>query len=408
MEKYDIIIVGGGAAGLMAAANAAKRNKSVLLIEQKDSVGKKILITGKGRCNITNGCDIEDIFNNIPRNKNFMYSSIYSFSNSDIIEYFETLGVKTKEERGKRIFPQSDTAMVVKNALLHDCKSSGVKIVLDVKVEKILIKNKKVIGIKTKQDEILCSSVIMACGGSSYPTTGSDGNGFEIAKKAGHSIVPLKAGLTGLNTKESWTKNVMGITLKNVALKGFYKNKLIYEDVGEMLFTHFGISGPLVLTASRHFLDYDFKDTKVKIDLKPGLSDEKLYNRIGRDFAENGKKQLINSLNKLLPSSLIPQIVEISNIKQEKPVNQISKEEKMNLVHTLKNLKLTIASSRGLREAIVTCGGVNVKEIDPSTMESKIVKGLYFAGEMIDVDGYTGGYNLTIAFSTGHLAGENA
>ncbi|MBN2853501.1 MAG: aminoacetone oxidase family FAD-binding enzyme [Clostridia bacterium] len=409
MSKYDVIVIGGGAAGMMAASRASKRNKKVLLVDQKDKLGSKILITGKGRCNITNGCDIEDIIKNTVRNSAFLYSSIYTFSNMDIIKYFNDNGLETKEERGKRIFPASDKASHVRNAMLNDIRKSGVDIRYNTRVSALLIENGVISGIKTDEGDIFESaSVIVACGGKSYPMTGSDGSGFLLAKNAGHHVTALQAGLTGLNCKEHWTQDAMGITLKNVTLTAVYDNRKLYSDIGEMIFTHFGVSGPLVLTASRYFLDTGFDKASVIIDLKPGLSDEKLYDRIGRDLLENSKKKFENSLHKLLPSNLIDPVISLSGIDREKQCSQITKEERNRLVYTLKNLTLKVQSGRGFDEAIVTVGGVDTKEINPSTMESKLVKGLFFAGEIIDIDALTGGFNLTIAFSTGYLAGDNA
>jgi len=409
MNKYDVIIVGGGAAGMMAALSALDNKKKVLIIESKSQLGSKILITGKGRCNITNNCDIEDVIKNTMRNGNFMYSSIYSFSNYDIIDFFNRLGVKTKEERGKRIFPVSDNAKDVRDAFLNKFAKSDITILYDSKVDRLLIEGNNIRGVALKNKErYYANSVILACGGKSYPITGSDGSGYGLAKSVGHNIIPPKGALTGLNCKEKWTKDAMGVTLKNVKLTAIYKNKQLFSNIGEMLFTHFGISGPLVLTASRYFLETGYDGAKIIIDLKPGLSKEKLYNRICRDFDENPKKLFENSLRKLLPSNLVVPIVKLSGIASDKQSNQITKEERNKLVDVLKGVKLHVLSGRGFTEAIVTAGGIDTKEINPSTMESKIINGLFFAGEIIDIDAFTGGFNLTLAFSTGHLAGDNA
>jgi len=409
MNNYDVIIVGGGAAGMMAASRALNNNKKVLIVESKSQLGSKILITGKGRCNITNSCDIENIISNTIRNGNFMYSAIYSFSNSDIVNFFNKLEVKTKEERGKRIFPVSDSAKDVRDAFLKDFTKKNIKIQYDSKVNRLIIENNIIKGVMLRNRErYYAKSVILACGGKSYPITGSDGSGYDLAKSVGHNIITPKAALTGLNCKEKWTKDAMGVTLKNVKLTATYKNKQLFSSIGEMLFTHFGISGPLVLTASRYFLDTGYNGAKIVIDLKPGLSKEKLYNRICRDFDENPKKLFDNSLRKLLPSNLVSPIVRLSGIDNNKQSNQITKEERNKLVDVLKGVKLHVSSGRGFTEAIVTAGGVDTKEINPSTMESKIISGLFFAGEMIDIDAFTGGFNLTLAFSTGYLAGDNA
>lgn len=394
---------------MMAASRALNNNKKVLIVESKSQLGSKILITGKGRCNITNSCEIEDIISNTIRNGNFMYSAIYSFSNSAIVNFFNKLGVKTKEERGKRIFPVSDSAKDVRDAFLKDFTKKNIKIQYDSKVNRLIVENNIIKGVMLKNRErYYAKSVILACGGKSYPITGSDGSGYDLAKSVGHNIITPKAALTGLNCKEKWTKDAMGVTLKNVRLTAIYKNKQLFSNIGEMIFTHFGISGPLVLTASRYFLDTGYNGAKIIIDLKPGLSKEKLYNRICRDFDENPKKLFDNSLRKLLPSNLVSPIVRLSGIDSNKQSNQITKEERNKLVDVLKGVKLHVSSGRGFTEAIVTAGGIDTKEINPSTMESKIISGLFFAGEMIDIDAFTGGFNLTLAFSTGYLAGDNA
>ncbi len=409
MNKYDIIIVGGGAAGMMAASRASKRHKRVLLIERNKRLGTKILITGKGRCNITNDCDIEELLNQTCRNKHFMYSAYYTFSNTAIMEYFENQGLVLKTERGKRVFPQSDRASDVRDILRADIERSGVTILYNAMVKNLLVDEEQVEGVITESGQkLLASSVILACGGQSYKLTGSDGNGYMLAKQVGHKIVEPKASLTGVYTKESWTEKAMGVTMKNVKVIATYKNKKLYEEIGEMLFTHFGLSGPLILTASRYFLDTGYEHAKIILDVKPGLSEEKLYKRICRDFDESPKKQYDNALRKLVPANMVIPMIMLTGINGEKQVNQISKEERRKLVDTLKNMTFIITGGRGFKEAIITAGGVSTKEINPSTMESKKVKGLYFAGEMIDVDAFTGGFNLTIAFSTGYLAGDQA
>ena len=406
-KKYDVIIVGGGAAGLLAAATAAAGGCRCLLVEKKDRTGRKIMITGKGRCNITNDCDIDVVFQNIRRNPRFLYSAIYSFNNSDIIDFFNSLGVKTKTERGGRVFPVSDKAADVADALYEYALSKGVSTKTNLNVTSLLIIKGKLAGVKCGNISFLADKVIMACGGASYPATGSDGTGFYLAEKAGHKIIPPKGSLTGLNTRQTWPRDVMGITLKNVGLKLYKNNKNIFQMQGELLLTHFGISGPIVLTGSASLAGSDYSNTYASIDLKPALDIEKLDRRILRDFSESTRKQFSNSLSNLLPSGLIPIIIKLSGINPDKKINQITQAERKGLVELLKDLRLDITGARPIKEAIVTAGGVDTREINPSTMESKIVKGLYFCGEMIDVDANTGGFNLTIAFSTGRLAGKS-
>lgn len=404
-KKYDVIVVGGGAAGLMAAASAAEGGCSCLLLEKKDRTGRKLLITGKGRCNITNDCDINSVFQNIRRNPRFLYSAIYSFTNNDIIDFFNSKGVETKTERGGRVFPVSDKAADVADILYENAILSGVTIKTGANVSSISFSEGKVNGVKCGENIFEADKVIMACGGASYPATGSDGAGFRLAEKTGHKIITPKGSLTGLNTRQTWPKDVMGISLKNVGLSLSINNNEIFYMQGELLLTHFGISGPIVLTGSAELAATDYINTTASIDLKPALDYEKLDKRILRDFSENSRKQFSNSLDKLLPSGLIPTIIKLSGIDPDKKVNQITQEERKFLVELLKNIKLDITGARPISEAIVTAGGVCTGEINPSTMESKIIKGLYFCGEMIDVDANTGGYNLTIAFSTGRLAG---
>lgn len=401
-----VTVIGGGPAGMMAAISAAEKGANVILIERNDSVGKKLLITGKGRCNITNACPTEDLFLNIPTNPSFLYSAIYSFTNYDTISFFENLGVKTKIERGERVFPVSDKARDVNNALKDKMRQLGIKIIYD-KITDIVVEKNNVKAIKTRNSLINTDRVIVATGGMSYPKTGSDGNGYILAQKCGHSIVEPKPTLTAVETKEK-TAHLMGLSLKNVSLTVLNENgKSIYTDFGEMLFTHFGLSGPIVLSSSSH-MGSEPSGKIIEIDLKPALSEKELDERILRDFSKFTNKDFRNSLGELLPIKLIDHIIKLSGIDPFKKVNSITKEERKKLLNTVKHLRFTVKKYRPIDEAIVTSGGINVKEINSSTMESKLVKGLFFAGEIIDVDAYTGGFNLQIAFSTGHLAGEKA
>ncbi len=406
IEKKTIAVIGGGAAGLMACGTAAERAEKVILIEKNKLPAKKVRITGKGRCNITNSADIEEIIENIPTNGKFLYSALYSFTNDDTVAFFENLGVKTKVERGGRIFPVSDSAKDVAEALVRYAMKKNVKRVT-AEACSIRQKDKKVIGVETTKGFIPCDSVILATGGMSYPLTGSDGKGYKIAEKLGHTIVKPYPSLVPVETEEKWTCDLMGLSLKNVSLKLFTK-KMIYEDFGEMIFTHFGISGPIVLSASAHIKNADKVDYLIKIDLKPALSEEQLDKRLQRDFLEFKKKHFINSLDELLPKALIPVIIDLSGIEPHKETSSVTREERQRLCSLIKGLPLRVKRLRDIKEAIITSGGVKVGEIDPSTMQSKLIEGLYFAGEIIDTDAYTGGFNLQIAFSTGHLAGENA
>lgn len=408
MDK-KVVVIGAGPAGLMAAGRAAERGLDVILAEKNDRVGKKILISGKGRCNITNSTDIEGLIENVPGNGNFLYSAFYTFSNQDLIDFLEGYGLKTKVERGGRVFPESDKSSDVVDVLLKFIKKSGVRLMLNTAVKDIITEDNCVRGVVTEDGKAMeCDSVIIATGGASYPGTGSTGDGYRMAEKLGHTIVDLKPSLVPLLAKQEWVKELQGLSLKNVEITVKSKSgRKLYTDFGEMLFTHFGVSGPVILSASRHLLDYDYKDVKFIIDLKPALTEEKLDARLQRDFEKYSRKQFKNSLDELLPQKLIPVIVDLSGIPSDKFVNQITRDERRSLVRLLKNLEIEIVGSRPLKEAIVTAGGVSTDEINPSTMESKLIKGLFFAGEVIDVDAYTGGFNMTIAFSTGHLAGMN-
>lgn len=401
-----VIVVGAGAAGLIAAGKAAESAERVILIERNDRIGKKLLITGKGRCNITNTAEIEDMIAMYPTNPKFLYSALYTFTNDDVINLIESHGTKTKVERGGRVFPVSDKAADVVEALKKYALKPNVELVTS-RVTGLIIENNVIKGVHTRKGDIRADRVIICTGGKSYPTTGSTGDGYEFARRAGHTVTEIRPSLVPLETEETFVREIMGLALKNVRITAFNeKGKKHYEDFGEMLFTHFGISGPIVLSMSSHLKRG--QKYRVEIDLKPALDDGQLKTRIMRDFEKAGKKHLINSLDALLPKALIPLIIDMANIDPHKAVCEITKEERAALIDVLKHFRLTIKGFRPVEEAIVTSGGVKVSEIDPSTMESKIVKGLYFAGEVIDIDGYTGGFNLQAAFSTGYLAGMNA
>ncbi len=407
--KYDVIVIGGGAAGLMAACTAAEYQKKVLIIDKNDHLGRKLLITGKGRCNVTNDCDTNDFIKNVPTNPKFLYSSITQFTTEDTKNFFENLGVPLKTERGNRVFPQSDKAADVCNALIKSCKQNGVIVTKD-RVVAILQADGCVIGVKCESGtEYNAQSIILATGGMSYPLTGSNGDGYTLAKTLGHTITKLIPSLVPIVSKNELCKDLQGLSLKNVevSLVDMQTNKVIYKELGEMLFTHFGVSGPLILSASSHIKDIEPNRYVFKIDLKPGLTDAQLDARILRDFAKYVNKDFINGLGELLPRKMIPIIVMLSKIPPFTKINQITKEMRKDLVEVIKGLIVEIDGFRPIDEAIITTGGIKINEIQPKTMESKLISGLFFAGEIIDVDGYTGGFNLQIAFSTAYLAGIN-
>ena len=406
----NVVIIGGGAAGLMAAVTSADKGNNVTLIEKNAKVGRKLMITGKGRCNVCNNCDIDTLINNIPKNAKFLYSAFSTLSPKDLMEFFENRKVPLKTERGNRVFPVSDKAVDIVDALYNAVIKSGAKIINST-AEKLITSENKVMGVKIQNGDILpADSVILATGGMSYPLTGSTGDGYKMATDLGHSVTELKPSLVPLTIHEGFCTHLSGLSLKNVTLSIFEdgKKKPLFSELGEMLFTHFGISGPLVLSASSHIRYMGKKQYTAFIDLKPALSKEQLDNRVLRDFSEEQNKNFANSLDKLLPKSLIPVIIKLSGIPNDLKVNQITKEQRLKLVDIIKALPLHITGFRPIEEAIITSGGISVKEIDPKTMESKLVSGLYFAGEIIDVDAYTGGFNLQIAFSTGYTAGINA
>ncbi len=407
MIKTQVAVIGGGAAGLMAAGTAAGLGKDVLVIERNDRLAKKVLITGKGRCNVTNNCDIDTMLRNIPKNPRFLYSAFNRFSSADTMDFFESRSVPLKTERGRRVFPESDRALDIANALADFAKSSGAKILTD-RASGLRLQNGCITGVNTEHSGLIeAESVIIATGGMSYPRTGSTGDGYGFARSAGHSVTELKPSLIPIVTNEKWCADLMGLSLKNVTLTVKSGEKVIFSELGEMLFTHFGVSGPLVLSASSVMKEYDSKTLSLHIDLKPALDEKQLNARILRDFEKNANKNFANSLGGLLPRKLIPIAVKLSGIGFKKKINQISRDERLGFVRLLKNLTLTVKGYRPIEEAIITSGGVDVKEINPKTMESKITKGLFFAGEVIDADGFTGGFNLQIAFSTAVLAGES-
>lgn len=417
-----VIVIGGGPAGMMAAISSASEKNQVLLLEKMEELGKKILITGKGRCNITSSLPMEKFIENVPGNGMFLYSAFNKYTNQDIISFLKEEGIEVKEERGHRIFPATDSAKDVRNAFLKRLKKLGVNIQTNAKVEKIITEENRVTGVEywcqgEKRIE-LADKVILATGGKSYPVTGSTGDGYEIAKSLGHTITNIHPSLVPLTANQkdiAICKALQGLSLKNVKifLTDKQKKKNIYEDFGEMLFTHWGVSGPVILSASSHLLRYQkveqlLKENNIQliIDLKPALTEEKLEKRILRDFEQSKNKEYKNSLDNLLPKKLIEPIITLSGINANKQVNAITKQERLNLVHLLKKFTITLSGFRPIEEAIITSGGISIKEINPKTMESKIMKGLYFAGELIDVDAYTGGFNLQIAYSTGYIAGK--
>lgn len=410
----NTLIIGGGPAGLMAAISSAKNGDKVTIIEKMNSCGKKLLITGKGRCNITNNAQMDKFMENTPTNPKFLYGVFNNFTNKDIIELLESEGVKTKVERGERVFPVSDRAQDVLEALLHILRKQNVQILTNTTAKRIITDDEKnVLGVELDDGkEIKADKIILATGGKSYPVTGSTGDGYKLAKELGHTITKIEPSLVPLTSHDEVCKELQGLSLRNVAIQLQICDKVVYKDFGEMLFTHYGVSGPIVLSASSYLvktknIEQILKEGKVKleIDLKPALSEEKLDSRILRDFEEQKNKQFKNSLDKLLPQKLIPVIIEKTNINENKKINEITKQERQRLINELKYFKISINGTRPIEEAIVTSGGVNVKEINPKTMESKLISGLYFAGEVIDVDCLTGGYNLQVAWSTGYTAG---
>lgn len=406
-----VIVIGGGAAGMMAAAAAAENAHQVVLLEKNEKLGKKIYITGKGRCNLTNACDLEELFENICTNSKFLYSAVYGFDNQRTMEFFEQAGCRLKVERGNRVFPVSDHASDVISALQRKLKEHNVRILLNSTVKELLFTQPedRVTGVLLKDGTVYeADGVIVATGGLSYPTTGSTGDGYRFAKTAGHTVTPLHPSLVSLKTKEEWCRQLMGLSLKNVGICLKEKDKILYENMGEMLFTHTGISGPLILSASSSYTAKGGeRPMQLLIDLKPALTEEQLDKRLLREFEENRNKQFKNCLGGLFPAKLVPVMIDLSGIGPEKKVHEITKEERKRFGTLIKALPLTIVGTGGYEEAVITKGGISVKEVNPSTMESKRIKGLYFAGEVLDVDAFTGGFNLQAAWSTGRLAGSS-
>lgn len=412
-KTRQVIVIGGGAAGMMSAVCAAREGALVTLLEKNEKTGKKIYITGKGRCNLTNSCDQEVFFDNIVSNGKFLYSAFHRMDSQGVREFFESAGLRLKEERGNRIFPLSDHSSDVISALNRQMEKERVKVCLHTQAAEILTGSHPapaVRGVKLAGGrELLADAVIVATGGKSYESTGSTGDGYRFAAHAGHRVKELKPALVPFVTKESWPKALQGLSLKNVSVTLKKEKKKIYEGFGEMLFTHFGVSGPLILSASSYYVKkYNDMPVRLCIDLKPALSDEQLDRRLLREFDRSRNRQFKNALDSLLPAKLIPVLVALSGIPPEKKAGELTREERNSLASCLKNLTMTVTGTRGFQEAIVTQGGVDVKEVNPSTMESKLVKGLYFAGEVLDLDALTGGFNLQIAWSTGYLAGLSA
>ena len=410
--RKRVVIVGGGAAGLMAAISAAENGADVLVLEKMPAPGRKILITGKGRCNFTNRCEITDFPKFFPNNGAFLYSALRAFDNQDLIDFLAAHGVPSKVERGGRLFPVSDKAVDVVDALVKTARQAGVRIQTSRPVQSIRVADGRVSGVVAGLETVPADAVILATGGLSYPGTGSTGDGYRLAKELGHSVTPLAPALVPLEVAESWIGELQGLSLKNVSALVRINGRKVDSDFGELMFTHFGLSGPIILSlsqaASRALKQTPRPEIVVSVNLKPALTPETLDKRLQRDFTAFARKQFKNSLGELLPAKLIPVVIRLSGIAPEKPVHQISRDERRQLVELLQNLCFTIRGTRPVAEAVVTAGGVAVKEIQPKTMESRLVGGLYFAGEILDVDGYTGGYNLQAAFSTGYVAGRAA
>lgn len=402
----DFVVIGGGAAGMMCAYQAARRGIDTVLLDPNRQLGRKLRITGKGRCNVTNNCDIKTFMANIPGDGRFLYSSLNRLSPADTMSFFESAGLPLKTERGNRVFPVSDNANDVAGTLARLCERSGVK-VLHTRASGLVIEDGAIVGVETQQGRIDCRAAAVCTGGLSYPLTGSDGAGYGFAKQAGHTVADTRASLVPLESDDSWCAEMQGFSLKNVALSVYEDDKLIFKEQGEMLFTHFGVSGPLVLSASAHMRRFGSAAYRLAIDLKPALDEKKLDARILRDFEKYANREFKNALCDLAGYTMIPVLVRLSGIPEDTKVNSITREQRMRLLELFKAFPVSVSGPRPIAEAIITAGGVNTKEINPRTMESKLVQGLYFAGEVLDLDGYTGGFNLQIAWSTGFVAGNS-
>ena len=405
-DNTDLVVIGGGAAGMMCAATAADRGLKVVLLDPNRQLGRKLRITGKGRCNLTNNCEIKTFMQNIPGDGRFLFSALNRLSPADTMALFESRGLELKTERGNRVFPVSDNANDVAGTMARWCARSGV-IVERCKAKKVVVENGAVTGVETEKGLIRCRAAAVCTGGLSYPLTGSTGDGLRFAEALGHSVTPPRASLVPLESPDAYCAEMQGFSLRNVVLSAYEEDKLIYKELGEMLFTHFGVSGPLVLSASAHMRHMGSKNYRLEIDLKPALDEKKLDARILRDFEKYANREFKNALSDLAGSAMIPVLVRLSGIPEDTKVNSVTREQRMKLLHLFKAFPVTVSGTRPIDEAIVTAGGVNTKEINPRTMESKLISELYFAGEVLDLDGYTGGFNLQIAWSTGFVAGKS-
>ena len=405
-ENTELVVIGGGPAGMMCAYQAAERGVDVILLDPNNQLGRKLRITGKGRCNVTNECDVKQFMANIPGDGRFLYSAVNRFSPTDVINFFESRGLELKTERGNRVFPVSDNANDVAGCLVQLLRRAGVK-TMQTTATALLVEDGAVCGVKTQDAQINCRAVAVCTGGLSYPLTGSKGAGYKFASAVGHTIMPTRPSLVPLESSDEYCAEMQGFALKNVTLSAFEDDRLIYRELGEMLFTHFGVSGPLVLSASAHMRNMGKAAYRIEIDLKPALDEKKLDARILRDFDKYSNREFCNALGDLAGRTMIPVLVELSGIPADTKVNTITREQRMKLLKLFKAFPVTISGTRPIDEAIVTAGGVSTKEINPRTMESKLVSGLYFAGEVLDLDAYTGGFNLQIAWSTGFVAGNS-